>query len=212
MLHVFVETNWVVDVAAPSHRQTPSARGLLARARDGDLTLHLPALCFAEARKVILTRFQPRGEADAIRHFVRWGRSANKLTEGERDVVMRTLAMFETGVRTELKNLDSVFAELRSAPGLQVFALDDEHLKLAIDIGLILDLQPTDQSVLAAVLGRADAIRRIDANATFAFCELDSDLQPWDKQGRGREELLEFYGPRGIRVYGDFDMAAPVRP
>ncbi len=55
MLHVFVETNWVVDYAAPAHRQTPAAHGLMERARKGELKLLLPALCISEARKVIVS-------------------------------------------------------------------------------------------------------------------------------------------------------------
>jgi predicted nucleic acid-binding protein len=212
MLHVFVETNWVVDYAAPAHRQTPAARGLLERARRGDLRLYLPSLCIVEARKVIVNRFQPRGEADAIRHFVRWATTAGKLSSPDRDIVMRTVNMFENRVREELGNLDTSLAALRSDVGLEIFPLNDDQLKLAIEISFLADLNPFDQSVLAAVLGRSDAIRAIDPTAEFAFCELDGDLQPWDKQGRARPDLLDLYDPRRIWVYGDFDMAAPVRP
>jgi predicted nucleic acid-binding protein len=212
MLHVFVETNWVVDYAAPAHRQTPAARGLLERARRGDLRLHLPSLCLVEARKVIVRRFQPRGEADAIRHFVRWATTVSRLTIPDRDIVMRTLAMFESRVQGELGNLDQTLAALRSEAGLEIFPLNDDQLRLAIEIGFATDLDPFDQSVLAAVLGRSDEIRAIDATAELAFCELDGDLQPWDKHGRSRKDLLDLYDPRGIWVYGDFDMAAPVRP
>jgi predicted nucleic acid-binding protein len=182
MLHVFVETNWVVDFAAPSHRQTPTARSLLNRARRGDLKLYLPSLCLVEARKVIVTRFQPRGEANAIRHFVRWAIAAGKLSKPERDAVMKTLDMFESKVGAELGDLDSSLAALRSEPGLEVFALNDDQLKLAIDVGFVTDLNPFDQSVLAAVLGRADEIRLADPTAELAFCELDSDLQPLQEQ------------------------------
>jgi predicted nucleic acid-binding protein len=212
MVHVFVETNWVVDYAAPSHRQTPAARALLARARRGELGLHLPAFCVVQAREVIRKRFQPRGEADAIRQFVRWATSADKLTIPERDAAMRTVNMFESHVRSELDRLDSRLAGLRDEPGLEIFAMDDGQLKLAIDISFVTRLDAFDQSVLAAVLGRSDAIRALDATSEFAFCELDSDLQPWDRQGRARMDLRELYDQRAIWVYGDFDMSAPVRP
>jgi predicted nucleic acid-binding protein len=212
VVHVFVETNWVVDYAAPSHRQNPAARGLLERARKGDLTLHLPALCLVEARRAIRSRFQPRGEADAIRKFVRWATSAGKLTIPERDTVMRTVDMFESRVRGELDNLNSTLESLRSEPGVEVFALNDNQLRLAVDLCLAVDLDPFDQSVLAAVLGRAETIRTMNPRAEIASCELDGDLQPWDKQGRARTNLTELYDPRAIWVYGDFDMSAPVRP
>ena len=58
MRHVFVETNWVVDVLAPAHHREPSAVRLQDRAVDGELTLHVPSICFTEARKVIPNRFK----------------------------------------------------------------------------------------------------------------------------------------------------------
>jgi hypothetical protein len=49
MRHVFVETNWVFDYAAPGHHKFLGAVTLLERARNGELQLHLPALCLTEA-------------------------------------------------------------------------------------------------------------------------------------------------------------------
>jgi len=120
--------------------------------------------------------------------------------------------MFENKVRGELSNLDATLEALRAEPALKIFSLNDRQLELAIDVGFRADLNPFDQSVLAAVLGRADDIQAADANAELAFCELDGDLQPWDKQGRRRRELADLYDPRGIWVYGDFDLEAPQRP
>src|SRR6516164_2067428 len=40
-----------------------------------------------------------------------------------------------------------------------------------------------DQAVLAAILVRSEGARE------FAFCELDADLQPWDKHGSRKEPL-----------------------
>jgi hypothetical protein len=54
MRHVFVETNWVFDYAAPGHHKSLDAVALLDRARANDLQLHLPALCLTEARHVIM--------------------------------------------------------------------------------------------------------------------------------------------------------------
>jgi hypothetical protein len=208
MLHVFVETNWVVAYAAPAHRRTPAARVLLARAGRGELRLHLPAFCLVEARKVILTRFQPR-EADAIRQFVKWAAAKGKSTSVEREAVLKTLSMFENHVRNELARLDKSLDGLRRKRGVEIFALDDDQLRLSVDLGFSCDLQPFDLSVLAAILGRADAIRAAEPKATFAFCELDGDLQPWDKQGRAKGQLTALYDPRGIWVYRDFDMVDP---
>jgi len=45
MRHVFVETNWVVECAAPAHHKTPAALELLKRAASGELKLYLPVIC-----------------------------------------------------------------------------------------------------------------------------------------------------------------------
>jgi hypothetical protein len=45
MRHVFVETNWVVDWAAPIHHQDAAAAKLLADAEAGRHRLYLPAVC-----------------------------------------------------------------------------------------------------------------------------------------------------------------------
>lgn len=190
MLHLFVETNWVVDFAAPAFRRTRAAQDLVEEAKSGKLRLHLPSLCLAEARKVILNKFQPR-EADVVRDFIRWALANGQIEASARDTVLDTIKLFEDDVKHDLNDLDNVFSRLRNTNGVDVYPLEDEQLKLAIDIGATTTLNPFDQSVLAAVLGRADSIRATDPSAEFAFCERDGDLQPWDKNGNGRRELLE---------------------
>ena len=212
MRHVFVETNWVVDFAAPEHRQAPGARSLFDRARRRELMLHLPNLCLGEARRVLLTKFQPRGEADAIRHYVRWAAGVGSLSDGDRSVVIRVVEEFESKVRGELENLDSTFNSLRAESGIEIFPMNDRQLALSIEISPYVDLHPFDECVLAAVLGRADELHAVDADVELAFCELDGHLQPWDKTRQRRDDLCDLYDRRGIWVYGDFYMQEPVRP
>jgi len=56
--HLFVETNWVHDYAAPAHHKVPAAFTLLERAQRGDFILHIPNVSFAEARQSIQTKCQ----------------------------------------------------------------------------------------------------------------------------------------------------------
>jgi hypothetical protein len=53
-----------------------------------------------------------------------------------------------------------------------------------------LDLQPFDQAILAAILVRADELRTQGVEQ-MDFCELDSHLQPWDKDSRPKKPLTE---------------------
>lgn len=52
-MHVFVESNWVVDVCAPAFRRTKEALGLLDLAGSGDIVLHVPSIALREAKSVI---------------------------------------------------------------------------------------------------------------------------------------------------------------
>jgi len=73
-----------------------------------------------------------------------------------------------------------------------------------------LDLKPFDQAILAAVLVRAHELRDSGADA-ITFCELDGDLQPWDKDGRPKEPLHTLYADSGVLVYGDFALETPTK-
>jgi len=73
-----------------------------------------------------------------------------------------------------------------------------------------LDLKPFDQAILAAVLVRAEELGDQGAD-DVAFCELDGDLQPWDKNGRSKQPLTDLYDSAQLWVYGDFAMENPPR-
>jgi hypothetical protein len=61
--------HWVVDLVAPLLSREPGARGLLEPSRSGELTLHVPAIALAEARKVVRER-RPHAHVESIRAFV----------------------------------------------------------------------------------------------------------------------------------------------
>ena len=211
MLHVFVETNWVVDYAAPAHYRVPAAVRLLDRARSGELRLHLPSISLSEARHPILAKHQSR-HADTIRQFLKWARSKGVITLIDDEAARRVLASMELQVHADLRALDQSLKTLVDDPALDVFPLDSSILEKILALTLEkLDLHPFDQAVLAAILVRAETLRANDADQ-FAFCELDSDLQPWDKRGNSKQPLTGLYDAAGVWVYGDFVMKTPRRP
>ena len=188
MLHVFVETNWVVDYAAPAHYRVPAAVRLLDRARSGELRLHLPSISLSEARRPILAKHQSR-HSDTIRQFLKWSRSKGLITPSDDEASRRVLAAMEQQVHADLLALDQSLKELLDDPALDVFPLDSSMLERTLALtSERLDLHPFDQAVLGAVLVRAETLRANGADQ-FAFCELDSDLQPWDKKGRQQAAL-----------------------
>lgn len=211
MLHVFVETNWVVDYAAPAHYRVPAAVRLLDRARSGELRLHLPSISLSEARRPILAKHQSR-HSDTIRQFLKWSRSKGLITPSDDEASRRVLAAMEQQVHADLLALDQSLKELLDDPALDVFPLDSSMLERTLALtSERLDLHPFDQAVLGAVLVRAETLRANGADQ-FAFCELDSDLQPWDKKGDSKQPLTDLYDAAGVWVYGDFVMKTPRRP
>ena len=212
MRHVFVETNWVFAFAAPAHHKIPAAVELSARARSGELRLHLPAFCVTEARVPIVTKCQPRREADALREFLTWAGSEGTLHSGVIETTRQVLDLFEAHVRSELARLPDLLSSLGSERSVDVFPMNDRMLARSVELGFLdLSLKPLDQAVLAGVLGRSEELWAA-GERDLCFCELDSDLQPWDKYGNPKPPLVELYDGARIWVYGDFELLAPERP
>jgi hypothetical protein len=211
MLHVFVETNWVFGFAAPGHHKDQDAVELLERARHGELRLHLPSLCLMEVRNPLMTRCRPR-EAAAVRAFARRMRESSRLNTDDFDTIDGLLNQFESSIASELAALSKTLLTLRSEPNIEVFSLNEEMLAMAVGLAFEdLSLQPFDQSVLAAVLVRARELW--DAGEReMCFCELDKDLQPWDRERKRKLPLAELYERAGVWVFGNFDLTKPVRP
>lgn len=99
MRHVFVESNWVFGYAAPAHHKAPGAVALLERSREGELRMHLPAPCITEARRPILSKCQPRQEADAIRRFLLRAKAEQTISHQQERITSQVLDRFEQQVR-----------------------------------------------------------------------------------------------------------------
>ncbi|MGA2136664.1 MAG: hypothetical protein ABSH50_30610 [Bryobacteraceae bacterium] len=212
MAHVFVESNWLFAFAAPAHHQVAAAAELLDRARLGELTMHLPNICIGEARQAILTKCQPRKEANAIRRFLSWSEPAGHITPGDAAVARVILDKYENNVKNALDDLDKTFRRLADLPYLHIFGLDDDMLQLATKLALDgVAVKPYDHAVLAGVL--VGATRLWDAGEqAISFCEVDADLQPWDRYGNIKLPLQAAYDAAHVWVFGDFMLAEPPRP
>jgi hypothetical protein len=211
MRHVFVETNWVVDYCAPAHQRALSAVMLLEAANSGNIHLHLPAPCLAEARSVIRIKFQPR-EANRLREYLKWAKASGHVETTVVDATRQVLDQFEAIVKRDLDNLEGRLHGLKTERGLHIFPLSNEMLERSISLTMEkLELKPFDNSILAAILVRAEELVK-EGGTDLAFCELDGDLQPWDKHGKTKPVLTRLYDDARIWVYGDFTMTTPERP
>ncbi len=206
MKHVFVETNWVVDVCAPAHHRKGKAMRLAERARDGEVRLHMPGLCLREAAHVLGQRFKPKG--DDLKAFRKWAFEAGKITGEESRAAVRFIETYERTLRMDLARIDQHIDGLAMSGVVEVFALNDRMLERALALRTV-QLRPVDECVLAAILVRADELRQQEGASDFAFCELDTDLQPWNRDGERRKPLCRLYDEARIWVYNGFDMRWP---
>jgi predicted nucleic acid-binding protein len=201
---VLVETNWIVDVVAPAHLQSPQAKGLLQRAEAGEFELYVPAICLGEARKTIPRRFAPRARSEDLRKFVRWAREEGRVADEDAKAAFRIFDKFDGLVGNELQRVSERLNDLAKNPSVNVFALSEEMLERQVSIGAMeFFLEPYDLAVLAAVIVKSEELQQA-GYSWVGFCELDSDLQPWDKSGARKPILSELYNNSRIWVYGDF--------
>jgi predicted nucleic acid-binding protein len=212
MRHVFLETNWLVAVAAPAHDRPPAALELLDSARDGRIRIYIPACCIGEAKKTIRRKFQPK-EADRLRSYVRWAVEQKLLDHETAEPARKMLSNFEGRITSELARLNETLRGITIAAGVEIVRLDGAVLDMSLELHFKeIELSEFDRAVLAAVLIKGQGLRD-SGEADVNFCGLDSDLWPWEKKThRARPELKKLYDDAGVWVYSDFTLTNPKRP
>ena len=203
---VFVETNWIVDVVGPAHLQSPQAVQLIQRVQNGEFELFIPTICFAEARETVPRRFIPKSTSDNFRKFVRWAKGENKVSPEDAEIAFRIFDQFDGLVRNELNQIPFRLENLAHQQGINCFPLSERMLEFQVELGsMSLDLKPFDLAILAAIL-----IKVVDLKSQgyeiLGFCELDSDLLPWDKKGDPKSKLKELYDNVNLQVYKGFSL------
>src|SRR5260370_355474 len=174
--HIFVETNWLFAYAAPAHHQVPAAAELLDRARRGEITVHMPNICFGAARHSIHTKCQPRQEANALRRFLTWALPAGHVTEADATATRVVLNKYESSIKQDLENLDNPRRTLASLRCIEIFGLDDTMLDRATELALAgIAPKPFDHAVLASVLVRASRLCAA-ADRSISFSHTATDL------------------------------------
>jgi len=128
------------------------------------------------------------------------------------EVTRRVLDQFEALVKRDLDNLEARLDGLKAEKGLDIFPLSTDMLERSISLTTEkVDLKPYDNSILAAILARAHELLK-KGEKDLALCELDGDLQPWDKNGNIKPALTRLYDDARLWVYGDFTMTTPEPP
>ena len=147
-----------------------------------------------------------------MRQFLLRARAEGSISSEEDIITREMLNRFEQKVKAELKQLDETLASLQREPGLEIFALNGGMLDRVVSLSVSdLFLQPFDQAILGSILVRAEELRA-HGEMDLCLCEVDTDLQPWDKRGNLKQPLARLYDSAGVWVYGNFELDDPDRP
>lgn len=169
------------------------------------MQIHVPYICFREAKAVILRKHQPK-EHSALQQFRKWAKDQQLIDESTSATVNSFLHVFANTVTTELTRIDQRLREVESAPGVDVFALNERMLERSIELRVEVPdppLKPFDEVILAAVLVRAATLA---PGPRRAFCTLDLDLSPVVR-GSTRKHLKAVYDAAQIEVRTTFDLS-----
>ena len=167
MRHVFVETNWLVGIAAPSHDPTPAAVDLLTSASKREIQfIFLPAVS-PRLGRLSDRSFSPRKPTGCVVHL-RWAIEHREIDEATADAGRMMLQSFEGSVTSSLSASMNPFVKSRAGRERQIVPLDADVLDMSVDLHFK-EIEPSefDRAVLAAVLitgRRLRESREIDVN------------------------------------------------
>ena len=147
-----------------------------------------------------------------MRRFLTHAETSGNITKNEAATTRTVLDQYEFRIKHELEDLNNRFNALATMPFVKISSLDDAMLSRSTELVLSgISLKPFDQAILASVLIGAERLWALGERA-LSFCEIDSDLQPWDRNGRAKPLLEDLYDQAHVWVYGDFTLTEPQRP
>ncbi len=196
MKHVFVETNFLVDLLRPLSRS--DATDLFAR-NSGGIRLYLPWVSVNEAKRTITSKivYEDLGFADRLKQFGVKLLNSRKITHTDMGPI-QTLEQLVKQERTSA--LASVISDVDDAvskmtviqPSLGVVAK-------TVSLFPVKSLPPFDEMVLGAVLFEAAALHARGESALY-FCNKNSkDFAPKPGNLLGKE-----YAACGLTYKDDF--------
>jgi hypothetical protein len=202
MKHVFIETNFIVDLLRPFPNE--KAWALVERHRQQQLRLHVPWSSVAEAKRT-LDRIivEDLGFTDkmmqfTVRQFLDHRAQGSAISFDKREIDnLKQLA--ETAkseaIRTKNARVDAFAAE--------VHIIEPSKSVIAKTLALFdtKSLKPFDEMMIGAVLAHAEELQK-RGETDLHFCTLDKgDLGP-----KNRPKLADAYIACGLSFHDDFEV------
>lgn len=200
MKHVFIETNFIVDLLRPF--PNAEAEFLLQSHNDRRLQLHVPWSSVAEAKRT-LDRIivEDLGFTDKMMKFTvsqflecRQAGNPTPFDKREIDKLKQMAEMAKTeAFRTKNARVDDFAA--------QVHIIEPSKSVIATTLKLFdtKSLKPFDEMMIGAVLAHAEDLQKL-GETDLHFCTLDKD----DLGPKNRPKLASAYAACGLVFHGDF--------
>lgn len=196
-MHVFVETNFLVELLRPF--PGPAATLLYERAQKGEVALHVPWVAVAEARRTLVRKTdEDLGFTDQLVKFAVAQLRAGKLARDDKKVIDK---LAEDAKRQRSQTLAVLNASIDDAVrNMRLIPPTEQVVSKVLALHAIKELKPWDELVLGAVLVRAAELRAAGEQGPFAFCNLDKkDFSP-----ARNPSLAAEYATNGIEYHHDF--------
>ncbi len=198
MKHVFVETNFLIEVARPNPGR--DAQQLLARATSSapDVRLYLPWVSAAEARRTMerIVR-EDLGFDEPMMKFGVRAFQQGSITAAEKQVLDRVAVQARRARSSALTSLSqSLDAVVRVT---EVIEPSRAVVQRTLGLYPVKALPPFDEMVLGAVLTRAAELHHAGASPLF-FCNLNKK----DFDSQNRPELAAEYSACGLTFLASF--------
>jgi hypothetical protein len=195
--HVFVETNFVIDVARPF--PSPDAEALLARADvGGDVILHIPWVAIAEAKRTLdrIIR-EDLGFTDSMLQFVVREFRDRKIDPAEKRAIdslsQRAKASRQAAIQGIATTIDAVAARAT------VIEPNKAVVAKVLTLFAVKSLKPFDEMVLGAVLTKATELHHAGERELW-FCNLNKkDFDPANQPALASE-----YSMSGLQFRASF--------
>lgn len=201
-VHVFVETGFLFGVFCVPSQRKPAALDLLRRYQAGELELHIPYVCFQEARHLISKRL-PSSFVTDLGDFQQWAAQSHAVTWDFSEVKKFLDAAIAERSRTKA-NLRTDLAKFAKELGTGVIHSTREVFDCLEALELDADNNDfVDKLVLSSVLVKARALGVSQTDRRVFISEDAKFFKPADD----RPKLSRLYSDAGLDYLSGFDLA-----
>lgn len=192
MKHVFVETNFLIELTRPVPTERLRARQLQERAGRGELKLYVPWCALVEAKRTLGRIIQ---DDYAFRRGLERYAASKRLQAQVRSLLAQSK---EEAIEAEFTREERLNSCCRDA---ELILPTRQVVEKTLALHPVKSLKPFDEMILGAVLSRAEELKSLGEQDLW-FCSLNSaDFRP------GQDGALEIaYRQAGLTYLENFNV------